>query len=351
MKIAQIAPLYESCPPRLYGGTERVVSYLTEELVRQGHDVTLFASGDSRTSAVLEAPCDQAIRLNPACQDSLPYHLIMLNRVARQANSFDIIHFHTDYIHFPLFVGTPNKTLTTLHGRLDLPDLPRVLKEFHTMPLASVSDAQRQPVDWANWRGTVYHGLPKDLHSPGGGRGSYLAFLGRICPEKRPDYAIEIAKRAGLPLKIAAKVDIVDQRYFESTIKPLLDHPLIDFIGEINEQEKSGFLGDALALLFPVDWPEPFGLVVIEAMAAGTPVVAFPRGSVPEIVDHGVSGLIVSGVDEAVAALPAALSLDRRAVRRRFEERFTVEKMTREYLRLYGEITRSTSGGELRTAA
>ena len=340
MKIAQVAPLYESCPPQLYGGTERVVSYLTEELVRQGHEVTLFASGDSQTRATLRAPCERALRLDPQYTDSLAYHFISLYRVLRAADAFDIIHFHTDYLHFPLFARHWGKTLTTLHGRLDLPHLLPILREFAMMPLVSISNAQRVPVPWANWYGTVHHGLPTSLYTRGSGDGGYLAFLGRICPEKRPDWAIEIARRAGLPLTIAAKVDKVDLTYYKTKIKPLLKDPLVDFIGEIGDDEKGAFLGDAVALLFPIDWPEPFGLALIEAMANGTPVIAFRQGSVPEIVDEGVTGLIVDSVDEAVAAVPLAKALDRVAIRRRFEERFSVERMARDYVSLYGEVLR-----------
>jgi glycosyltransferase involved in cell wall biosynthesis len=336
VKIAQVAPLYESCPPQLYGGTERVVSYLTDELVRQGHQVTLFASGDSQTRARLEAPCKRALRLDDRCKDPLPYHLISLYRLARSTGAFDIIHFHTDYLHFPLFAPYWGKTLTTLHGRLDLPDLPPIFREFSMLPLASISNAQRAPMPWANWFGTVYHGLPRDLYHLGCGDGGYLAFIGRICPEKRPDWAIEIAHRVGLQLLIAAKVDHVDRAYYKTTIEPLLRHPRIEFIGEIGERDKRAFLGGALGLLFPVDWPEPFGLVIIEAMASGTPVIAFGRGSVPEIIDHGVTGFVVNSIDEAAAAVPLAKALDRAAIRRRFEERFTVERMASDYLALYG---------------
>jgi glycosyltransferase involved in cell wall biosynthesis len=352
MRIAQIAPLYESCPPQLYGGTERVVSYLTEELVRQGHEVTLFASGDSRTAAVLRASCERALRLDPECKDPLPYHFISLHRLARTAAAFDVIHFHTDYLHFPLFASDWGKTLTTLHGRLDLPDLPPLMREFAMMPLVSISNAQRTPMPWANWYGTVYHGLPTSLYAPGWGDGGYLAFIGRICPEKRPDLAIEIAHRAGLPLTIAAKVDKADRAYYKTKIKPLLKDPRIEFIGEIGDSDKGAFLGDATALLFPVDWPEPFGLAVIEAMANGTPVIAFGRGSLPEIVEHAVTGFLVENVDEAVAAVPLAKALDRAAIRRRFEERFSVERMAREYVALYETVLRHGAlDGALSSAA
>jgi glycosyltransferase involved in cell wall biosynthesis len=338
MRIAQVAPLYESCPPQLYGGTERVVSYVTEELVRQGHEVTLFASGDSLTEARLRAPCERALRLDPQCRDPLPYHFIALHRLARTAEAFDVIHFHTDYLHFPLFAELWGKTLTTLHGRLDLPDLPPIMREFAMMPLVSISDAQRTPMPWANWYGTVYHGLPRSLYNLGWGDGGYLAFIGRICPEKRPDLAIEIARRAGLPLTIAAKVDKVDRAYYKTKIKPLLKDPQIEFIGEIGERDKGAFLGDATALLFPVDWPEPFGLALIEAMANGTPVIAFGRGSVPEIIEHAVTGFIVENVEEAVAAVPLAKALDRAAIRRRFEERFSAERMAHDYVALYEAV-------------
>ena len=338
MKIAQVSPLYESCPPRLYGGTERIVYYLTEELIRLGHEVTLFASGDSQTSAVLEAPCAQALRLGEARKDPLIYHITMLHRLRRRVAEFDIIHFHTEYLHFPLFADYADKTLTTLHCRLDPPDLPVIMREFPMLPLVSISDAQQTPLCWANWIGKVLHGLPRDLHRLGSGDGGYLAFLGRIAPEKGPDRAIAIARRAGVPLQIAAKVDPVDRDYFEHTIAPLLQDPLIEFIGEIGENEKGGFLGDAVALLFPIDWPEPFGLVLIEAMANGTPVIAFGRGSVPEIIEDGVTGFIVDDVDAAAAAAPLAKQLDRRAIRKRFEERFTAERMTRDYLTLYQRV-------------
>jgi glycosyltransferase involved in cell wall biosynthesis len=315
-----------------------VVSYLTEELVRQGHEVTLFASGDSQTNGILKAPCDRALRLSPKCKDPLVYHFISLNRVARSADAFDIIHFHTDYLHFPLFTERWRKTLTTMHGRLDLPDLPPLLREFAIMPLVSISNAQRAPVPWANWCSTVYHGLPTNLYAAGCGDGGYLAFIGRICPEKRLDRAIEIARRAGLPLTIVAKVDRADRSYYKTRIEPLLRDPLVEFIGEIGDSDKGAFLGDAMALLFPIDWPEPFGLVLIEAMANGTPVIAFGRGSVPEIIDHGVTGFIVDSVDEAVAAIPLTKALDRGAIRRRFEERFSVERMARDYVMLYRDI-------------
>jgi len=338
MKIAQICPLYESCPPKLYGGTERIVFYLTEELLRFGHDVTLFASGDSRTSANLEPQCDEALRLNQRCKDPLAHHFAMLHRVYRRKAEFDLIHFHTDYLHFPLFADSWQKTLTTLHGRLDLPDLAVIVRECQMMPLVSISASQRTPLAWANWYGTVQHGLPRDLHRLGDGAGGYLAFLGRVSPEKGLDRAITIARDVGLPLQIAAKVDPVDRDYFEEAIVPLLDDPLIEFVGEIGENEKGRFLGDAVALLFPIDWPEPFGLVLIEAMANGTPVIAFGRGSVPEIIEDGLTGFIVDDIASAARAVPLAARLDRHAIRRRFEERFTADRMARDYLALYQRV-------------
>jgi glycosyltransferase involved in cell wall biosynthesis len=335
MKIAQIAPLMESVPPRLYGGTERIVSYLTEELVRLGHDVTLFASGDSVTSAEL-VPCAQhALRLDPNVRDPIPYYMLMLDRVRQRADEFDLLHFHIDHFQFPLFRHIAERALTTLHGRQDLPDLPPLYFGFGDMPLVSISNAQRKPVPNANFAATIYHGLPADMHKPTyDPRGGYVAFLGRISPEKGPDRAIKIARMLGIPLKIAAKVDKVDEVYFHETVEPLLG-PGVDFVGEINERQKTEFLGEALALLFPVDWPEPFGLTMIEAMACGTPVLAFRRGSVPEIIDEGVTGCIVEGIDEAGSALSRVLSLDRHKVRRRFEERFSATRMAKDYVKLY----------------
>ena len=338
MKIAQIAPLYESCPPQLYGGTERVVFYLTEELVGLGHDVTLFASADSQTSARLVPGCEAALRLDGRVKDPLVYHMTMLDRVRRQADQFDILHFHTDYLHFPFFADQWYKTATTMHGRLDLADLALMMREFPQLPLVSISAAQRTPMPWGNWYGTVHHGLPRGLHRQGAGKGGYLAFLGRVSPEKGVDRAITVARRVGLPLQIAAKVDRADQAYYESEILPLLQDPLIEFVGEIGENDKAGFLGDAVALLFLIDWPEPFGLVLIEAMANGTPVIAFDRGSVPEIIEDGLTGFIVESMDAAVAAVPRAQQLDRRQIRRRFEERFTAERMARDYLRIYDKV-------------
>lgn len=340
MKIAQIAPLAESVPPRLYGGTERIVSYLTEELVRQGHSVTLFASGDSQTSAELVPITDIALRLNPAVVDTIPYHMIMLEQVRRRADEFDALHFHIDMLHLPMAQDFIGRTVTTLHGRLDLPDLAPFYRAFPEHSLVSISDHQRLPMPPVNWGGTIYHGLPADLLAPRLGAGeNYLAFLGRISPEKRPDRAIRIAARSGLNLKIAAKIDNVDRAYWEREIAPLVDrYPNVEYIGEINEQQKAQFLGQASALLFPIDWPEPFGLVMIEAMACATPVIAFRCGSVPEVIEHGVSGFIVDSEDEAVAAVAALPHLDRARVRGAFDTRFTAERMAADYVALYHEL-------------
>lgn len=352
MRIAQVSPLIESVPPKLYGGTERVVSYLTEELVRQGHDVVLFASGDSQTAAELVPCCPEALRLAEV-RDTMPYTVLQLEQIRKRVREFDILHFHTDYLHFPLVRSMACTTVTTMHGRLDLPDYPPLFSAFYDMPLVSISDHQRLPLR-AQWVATIHHGLPADLYELSAeGTGRYLAFLGRICPEKRPDRAIEIAMRAGLDLKIAAKVDRVDQEYFDQMIRPLLANPRVEFVGEIGESEKQEFLGGAVALLFPVDWPEPFGLVMIEAMACGTPVIAWRRGSVPEVVEEGVTGFIVDTVDEAVAAVARIGSLDRRLVRRRFETRFTAARMARDYTKLYRFLATSKEilVGHGRTAA
>ena len=335
MKIAQIAPLYESVPPKYYGGTERVVSYLTEELVRLGHDVTLFASGDSRTTATLYPVVDQALRLNRRCQDPLAHHVVMLGRLAKLAADFDIVHFHIDYLQFPLVRMLEAPSVTTLHGRLDISDLASLFRFFTDLPITSISNDQRTPLAFANWQATVYHGLPSDLYDYCPQSSGYLAFLGRISPEKRVDRAIEIAVRAGMELRIAAKIDKVDRDYFDEKIEPLLRHPLIHFLGEIGENEKSGFLGGAEALLFPIDWPEPFGLVMIEAMACGTPVIAYRRGSVPEIVKDGETGFIVDDINQATAAVQRIGQISRRRCRDEFEERFSANRMAEDYVEVY----------------
>jgi glycosyltransferase involved in cell wall biosynthesis len=340
MRIAQVPPLYESIPPKLYGGTERVVSYLTEELVKQGHEVTLFGTKDSVTSANLYAVCEQATRLNPNCRDAVAWHIYQLQLVMENANEFDIIHFHNDYLHFPLSCQDHYRHITTLHGRLDLEDLKPIYRKFYRIPVVSISNNQRTPLPHINWMSTVYHGLPENMYQPGEGKGNYLAFLGRISPEKRPDRAIEIAKRTGVPLKIAAKVDQVDEEYFEQKIKPLLNHPLIEFIGEIGEDQKGEFLGNALALLFPIDWPEPFGMVMIEALATGTPVIAFNHGSVPEIIEHGKTGFVVNNIQQAVQAVEELYFLNRSHCRDVFERSFTSAVMAGNYVALYEQICR-----------
>ena len=337
MKIAQIAPLAESVPPKFYGGTERIVSYLTEELVRQGHDVTLFASGDSQTSAELVPITKMALRLNPAVVDTIPYHMVMLEQVRRRADEFDALHFHIDMLHLPMVQDFVGRTVTTLHGRLDLPDLPPFYRAFPDHSLVSISDHQRLPMPPVNWGGTIYHGLPADLLTPRLGAGeNYLAFLGRISPEKRPDRAIRIAARSGRKLKIAAKIDNVDRAYWQDEIAPLVDrYPNVEYIGEINEQQKAQFLGQASALLFPIDWPEPFGLVMIEAMSCGTPVIAWRNGSVPEVMQDKVSGRIVDTMDDAVAAVDEVFGFDRAKVRDYFERRFTVRRMADDYVQMF----------------
>jgi glycosyltransferase involved in cell wall biosynthesis len=338
MRIAQVAPLFESVPPKYYGGTERVVSYLTEELVRQGHDVTLFASGDSVTKASLVAGCQRSLRLDKQCIDKLAHQTVMLERVFQRATEFDIVHFHVDYLHFPLSRRQPITNVTTLHGRLDIPDLVPLYQEFRDMPVISISNAQREPLPWANWQATVYHGLPAHLYRFRPEPGSYLAFVGRISPEKRVDRAIEIAKRVQIPLKIAAKVDPVDKRYFKSTIKPLLCEPLVEFIGEIGEGEKDEFLGNAYALLLPIDWPEPFGLVMIEAIACGTPVIAYRDGAVPEVIEEGHTGFIVEELEDAVEAVRRIPELSRKRCREVFEKRFTATRMAHDYVKVFERL-------------
>lgn len=338
MRIAQVAPLYESVPPKCYGGTERVVSYLTEALCELGHEVTLFASGDSVTAARLVPACERSLRLDKSCIDNLAHHLLMLDQVLRRAEEFDVVHFHIDYLHFPSSRRQRFTHVTTLHGRLDIPDIFPLHREFREMPLISISDSQRSPLPWANWRATVYHGLPDDLYSFHPDVGSYLAFLGRVSPEKRVDRAVEIARRLDLPLKIAAKVDGVDKEYFDSTIKPLLRDPRVEFIGEVGEGEKDELLGNAYALLFPIDWPEPFGLVMIEAMACGTPVIAYRNGSVPEVIDDGETGFVVSDLEEAVAAGRRIPQLSRQHCREVFEQRFTAGRMAAAYVQVYQRL-------------
>jgi glycosyltransferase involved in cell wall biosynthesis len=334
MKIAQIAPLFESVPPKLYGGTERVVAYLTDELINQGHEVTLFASGDSVTKAQLVAITPEALRLN-CCTDQWAGHILQLQEVMDRAHEFDLLHFHTDYLHFPLTRLSGKNTLTTLHGRLDIPELKPLYKKFSDIPVVSISNAQRRPLPMANWAGTVYHGLPVDLYPPGKGDGDYVVFVGRISPEKRVDRAIEIARRANLTLKIAAKIDKADQRYFEKQIRHLLNQPHVEYLHEVGEEQKSSLIGNAKALLFPIDWPEPFGIVLIEAMACGTPVIAYNHGSVPEIIEHGKTGFIVDSIDKAAEALQNIHLISREECRAAFEKRFTATVMAENYVRLY----------------
>lgn len=338
MKIAQVAPLYERVPPLYYGGTERVVSYLTEELVREGHEVTLFASGDSITSAALIPSCERSLRLDPECIDQLAHHFVQLEQVFQRAEAFDVIHFHTDYFHYPFSRRRNIRHVTTLHGRLDIPDLVPLYREFHDTPVISISNAQRAPLPWINWMATVYHGLPLNRYEFQEQSGGYLAFVGRISPEKRPDRAIQIAKLANMPLKIAAKISETDRKYVETQIRPLLDHPLVEFIGEIGDEEKGALLGNAYALLFPIDWSEPFGLVMIEALACGTPIIAYRNGSVAEIVSDGRTGFIVDSVEAAVHALDKIPRLDRGNCRQVFEERFSATRMARDYLSVYEKL-------------
>jgi glycosyltransferase involved in cell wall biosynthesis len=335
MKIAQIAPLWESVPPKLYGGTERVVSYITEELIRQGHDVTLFASGDSQTMARLWAAYPHSFRLETGLVNhDAPLLLMQEQALGVEAKSFDVIHSHLDFLSFPLSRRCATPVLTTLHGRLDLPALVPIYREYADMPVVSISNAQRIPLPHVNWQGTVHHGLP-DLYTFHPQPGSYLAYLGRICPEKRPDHAIEIAKRVGIPLRMAAKVDPLDREYFESQIAPLLDHPLVEFLGEITDADKNNFLGNAAAVLCPYDWPEPFGIVLIEALACGTPVVAYRRGSIPEIIENGVTGFICDNLEEMVVAIDRLPLIQRQECRDSFVARFTVKRMVQDYLALY----------------
>jgi glycosyltransferase involved in cell wall biosynthesis len=343
MRIAQVAPLYESVPPAMYGGSERVVHYLTEELVAAGHQVTLFASGDSRTSATLVPCCASALRL-ASCADATPSHVLMLERVLARADRFDIVHFHTEPYHFPLLRRLHLPSVTTQHGRLDLPHQRDFFEEFPDIPVVSISDDQRTPVPHAAWEATVYHGLPLQLFPFRPRPGSYLAFVGRISPEKRPDLAIEIAAQAGMELRIAAKVSDTDRHYFEQRIRPLLSRPGVRFLGELGDAGKAELMAGAAALLMPLDWPEPFGLVMIEAMACGTPVIAFRKGSVPEVVDHGKTGFIVDDVAGAVRAVSQIGRLDRKEVRRWFESRFSARRMAEDYLRVYRRRIEAMTG-------
>ncbi len=351
MRIAQVAPLCESVPPKYYGGTERVVSYLTETLLTLGHEVTLYASGDSVTKAHLRPGSKCSLRLDKTSVDPVADHVYLAERVFREAEEFDLVHSHIDYIGFPLWRRMSTPHLTTMHGRLDIPNLYNLFQEFKEEPVVSISQHQRLPLAWANWQATVYHGLPEDLYTPLEEPGAYLAVLGRISPEKRVDRAIRIAGRAGMPLKIAAKVDKADQAYFEGRIKPLMDDADVEYIGEIGESEKNEFLGRALALLFPIEWPEPFGLVMIEAMACGTPVIAFSRGSVPEIIEPGVTGMVVGNVDEAARAVPQVQRLSRAKCRQRFEERFTATRMAKDYVAVYEQLAGAKPLSELSTGA
>ncbi|HTW26765.1 MAG TPA: glycosyltransferase family 4 protein [Acetobacteraceae bacterium] len=336
MRIAQIAPLHEAVPPKLYGGTERVVSYLTEELVALGHDVTLFASGDSETSARLQPIWPRALRLDPAIRDPIAPHMLQMEEVRQRAEDFDVLHFHMDYWSFSLFSRQRVPSVTTLHGRLDLPELQPVYNTFPHAPVISISNAQRRPLPQANYVATVHHGVP--IEPVRGATPSYLAFLGRIAPEKGPDRAIRIARACGIPLKIAAKVDRVDQQYFDTVVRPMLDGPGVEMIGEISEREKPAFLSGALGLLMPIDWPEPFGLVMIEAMGCGVPVIAFNRGSVPEVLEDGLTGFIVEDEVGAIAAVERLDHLSRAKVRARYEERFTARRMAEDYLAVYRRL-------------
>jgi glycosyltransferase involved in cell wall biosynthesis len=344
MKIAQVAPLFESVPPRQYGGTERVVSYVTEELVRQGHEVTLFASGDSQTTAQLVAGCPRSLWRDAGCRDTLPHHLRLVELVAHTAHRFDLIHFHLDYVHFPAIERLPCPAVTTLHGRLHPNDDRAFFDAFPRAPLVSISDAQRTPIPGASWAATVYHGLPRDLHTFRNSAGSYLAFLGRLSQEKGIEAAVEIARRAGMRLRVAAKIYPEEKPYFDQVVAPLFgSSPWVEFIGEVGGRLKDEFLGNARALVFPIGWDEPFGLVMIEAMACGTPVVAYRRGSVPEVMADGVTGFVVDGVDEAVAAVGRLGEISRWACRRAFEQRFDARRMTRDYIEVYRQLA---AGGQ-----
>ncbi len=350
MRIAEVAPLFEAVPPKLYGGTERVVSYLTEELVAMGHDVTLFASADSVTSARLVGACTDSLRLHGADAESMIPHILQIESVMARADEFDVIHFHMDILHYPFARRSVVPVLTTLHGRQDLPELGELYREFDDVALISISDAQRRPITWANWIGTVHHGLPARSLRAAGRPGGYLAFIGRFSAEKRFDRAVAIARATGLPLKAAAKADTHDGEYFDRVVRPLLDDPLVEWVGEIGEDDKEAFLGGALAHLFPIDWPEPFGLVMIEAMACGTPTIAWSRGSVPEVIEEGVTGYVVDSVEAAAAAVERCRHFDRQRCRQAFERRFTVRRMATDYLKLYQRAAAAARRPSLRRA-
>jgi glycosyltransferase involved in cell wall biosynthesis len=356
MRIAQVAPLYESVPPKLYGGTERVVSFLTEELVRMGHEVTLFASGDSETSARLVPGCPKALWRDAGCKETLPQHVKLMELVFADVSRFDLIHFHCDYLHLPLLRRLPCPSLTTLHGRVDIPEVRTLFEEYADIPLASISESQRRPIPASNWQGTVHHGLPRDLHPFSDKAEGYLAFLGRISPEKRLDRAVEIARRTGRRLKIAAKLYADEDDYYRETIEPLLmqSRDFVEFVGEVGGRDKDEFLGKADALLFPIDWPEPFGLVMIEALACGTPVIAWREGSVSEVIEDGVTGFIVEHIDEAVSAVNRLQWLDRHDCRHAFESRFDAARMAEEYVAIYRRLAGhglGPAGGDSRLAA
>ncbi|MCC2643106.1 MAG: putative Glycosyl transferase, group 1 [Nitrospira sp.] len=343
MRIAQIAPLWESVPPVLYGGTERVVSFITEELVRQGHEVTLFASGDSTTKARLVPICPEALRLSKVITNYDAPIVSLMESAFSSAREFDLLHSHLEFLLFPLAKRCPVPVVTTLHSRLDLPELLPVFKKFADHPVVSISDAQRAPVPWANWRATIHHGLPQDLYSSHPNQGKYLVFIGRIAPEKGLDQAIEIAKRVEMPLRIGAKIDPTNMEYYRAVIEPLLDHPLIEFVGEVTDLEKDDFFGEAYAMLAPYDWPEPFGLVFIESLACGTPVIAYRRGSIPEIIDHGVTGFVCETMEEMVQSVSHISLLNRAECRRAFDARFTVQRMVRDYVALYEQMAGMSS--------
>ena len=351
MKIAQVAPLWESVPPVLYGGTERVVSFITEELVRQCHEVTLFASGDSTTKARLIPMCPEALRMSKVITNVDAPFVAMLERVFNAGQEFDIIHSHLEFLPFPLARRSSTPVLTTLHARLDLPELVPVFKTFSDMPVVSISQAQRQPLPFLNWQATVHHGLPNDLYSFHPKPGKYLVFLGRVAPEKGLDQAIEIAKRVDMPLRIGAKIDPTNFEYYRAVIEPLLDHPLIEYVGEITDLEKDDFLGDAYAQVCPYDWPEPFGLVFTESLACGTPVIAYRRGSLPEIIDHGVTGFLCETLEEMVQSVRHVSVLDRDRCRQAFDTRFTTQRMVQDYLRVYEQMVDTTTSAKRPLAA